>query len=167
MSGTTGALAGGVVWSASAAGGLYVGNTGGTRAFSTNNSVPLTFGYSYGPGVSGVGGSFYPTDINFNFVSAATDITVLLLDSTSQTFSRTISSASAFWGFHSNGAAIASITISVPTSPVALYPTVSNMSLMTGGASSPVPEIDPAGFAACFALVVGSLAAIERRVRRV
>lgn len=164
VTGTTGSLGGGVVWSGTATGGLFADNVGGTRAFSTNESNTLDFNYSYGPGLSGVGGFFYPTDIDFLVVPATMQITVSLADATVQTFSRAITSALQFWGFHSTGSPIAKISIT-HTSTAELYPSVSNMSLMTGGAA-PVPEVDPTGFASCLSLVVGSLAALERRFRR-
>ncbi|MFM8283060.1 MAG: hypothetical protein ACKOCW_05815 [Planctomycetaceae bacterium] len=164
VTGTTGSLGGGVVWSGTANGGLYADNVGGTRAFSTNASNTLDFNYTYGPGLSGVGGFFYPTDIDFNVIPATMRITVSLADTTSQTFTRAIATSNEFWGFHSPDSPITSISIT-HTSTATLYPAVSNMSLMTGGAA-PIPEIDPTGFASCLSLVVGSLAALERRSRR-
>lgn len=168
VTGTTGSLGGGVVWSGTATGGLFIDDViegvDTKRAFSTNESDTLDFNYTYGPGLSGVGGFFYPTDIDFNMIPATMRITVSLADTTSQTFTRAIVTSNEFWGFHSPDSPITSISIT-HTSTAELYPAVSNMSLMTGGAA-PVPEIDPTGLASCLSLVVGSLAALERRSRR-
>jgi hypothetical protein len=54
---------GGIDWSASAAGGLYVDN----GRFSTNNPVPMTF--SFGSGVKSFAAEFSATDFDFNYLS--------------------------------------------------------------------------------------------------
>jgi hypothetical protein len=111
--------AGPINWLATASGGLYV--QGGQ--FSTNNPEAMTFTMS--PGVQGVAGNFYGTDINFNVVPAIVQVT--LNDGTSYIGFQ--NAATDFVGFYSTGAAISSITISgqSPTSGGSVYPTANNL----------------------------------------
>lgn len=111
---------GGITWSATAPGGLYV--QGGQ--FSTNAPEMITFSMS--PGVQGVAGNFYGTDINFNLVPAIVQVT--LNDGSSYIGFAT--SASDFVGFYSTGAAISSISVSaqaIPGSTTNVYPTADNL----------------------------------------
>ncbi len=106
-------------WLATANGGLYV--QGGQ--FSTNNPEAMTFTMS--PGVQGVAGNFYGTDINFNVVPTIVQVT--LNDGTSYIGFQ--NAPTDFVGFYSTGAAISSITISgqSPTSGGIVYPTADNL----------------------------------------
>jgi hypothetical protein len=116
---------GGVNWSASATGGLYVG--GANSALSTNNPEPMTISFG-GSGVFGVSGNIYGTDINFNVVPSIVQLS--LQDGTS--YIAFIDSQTAFAGFYSTGAAISAITISaqpLPGGTTAVYPTFDNMSI--------------------------------------
>ena len=109
-----------VNWSATATGGLYVQ----AGLFSTNNSgQALTFDFS-APGLSvqAVGGNFFATDVSFNVVPAV--VVVLLDDGTSYVNLMTLESS--FVGFISTGAAISSITLSLPLA-ADLFPTVDRM----------------------------------------
>ena len=113
---------GGINWTATATGGLFV--NGGQ--FSTNDPSTLTFSMS--PGVQGIGGNLYGTDINFNVVPSI--IQLSLQDGTS--YIAFIDSQTAFAGFYSTGAAISAITISaqpLPGGTNAVYPTFDNMSV--------------------------------------
>ena len=109
----------GINWTATANGGLYV--NGGQ--FSTNNPETLTFSVS--PGVQGIGGNLYGTDINFNVVPSIIQVT--LNDGSS--YIGVQSSASDFVGFYSTGAAISSVSISAMPMPggPAMYPTANNL----------------------------------------
>ena len=111
--------AGPINWLATASGGLYV--QGGQ--FSTNNPEAMTFTMS--PGVQGVAGNFYGTDVNFNVVPTIVQVT--LSDGTSYIGFQ--NAATDFVGFYSTGAAISSITISgqSPTSGGIVYPTANNL----------------------------------------
>jgi len=116
---------GGVNWSASATGGLFVG--GASNALSTNNPTPMTISFG-GSGVFGVSGNIYGTDINFNVVPSIVQLS--LQDGTS--YIAFIDSQTAFAGFYSTGAAISAITISaqpLPGGTNAVYPTFDNMSV--------------------------------------
>ena len=107
-------------WSATATGGLYVQ----AGFFSTNSAgQALTFDFS-APGLSiqAVGGNFFATDSSFNVVPAI--VSVLLDDGTS--YVSVMTSASSFVGFVSTGAAITSISLSLPVS-ADLFPTVDRM----------------------------------------
>ena len=108
----------GITWEGSASNGLYV--DGGL--FSTNFAEPLTFTFS--PGVHGVAGNIFGTDINFNIVPSIVQVT--LNDGSS--FIGFTSAANDFIGFYSTGAAISSMTITkTGTGAGAVFPTVDNL----------------------------------------
>ncbi|MFM7133368.1 MAG: hypothetical protein ACKO0W_03530 [Planctomycetota bacterium] len=122
LAGTTTGAAGTVNWNASASGGLFAA----AGLFSTNNIAPLSFDFSSSQ-VRAVGGNFFSTDINFNFVTSI--IQVSLNDGTS--YFGSIDSAADFVGFYSTSALISSITITaipVPGGEQSVYPTVDNLS---------------------------------------
>lgn len=128
-------------WMAGAPGGLYVGATGPDRVLSTN--LPTTLlEIRFSSGVTGVGGNIFNTDIGFNFLGSAMTVVVTLWDSSTATFTHaSIGSQFDWWGFHSTGADIASITI------------------FAGGATA-VPLPGAMGLAAC------GLLGLNRRRRR-
>jgi hypothetical protein len=107
---------GGVTWTATATGGLRVQS----GLFSTVDPTSLSF--SFAPGVQGVSGNFFGTDGNFTAVPSLVQVT-LADGSSSLLFTN---SASAFAGFFSTGAAIASLTITAAGSGN-VYPTVDNL----------------------------------------
>ena len=127
-----------VNWSATATGGLYVQ----AGLFSTNNPVALTFNFS-APGLSiqAVGGNFFATDSSFNVVPAI--VSVLLNDGTS--YVSVMTSASSFVGFVSTGAAITSISLSLPVA-ADLYPTVDRMLFGVVPAPGAIALLGLAGF---------------------
>lgn len=137
--------AGGIAWTAAAAGGLFV--DGGQ--LSTN--APETLNFTFSPGVQGVSGNIYATDINFNIVASIVQVT--LTDGSS--YIGYSDSAVSFVGFYSTGAGIASMSItSGSLAGGSLYPTVDNLYF----ASVPAPG----------ALALVGLAGLtaRRRVRR-
>ena len=139
------ATAGGITWTASAANGLFV--EGGQ--LSTNS--PETLNFTFSPGVRGVSGNIYSTDISFNIVASIVQVT--LTDGSS--YIGYSDSAASFVGFYSTGASIASMSItSSSLAGGALYPTVNNLY----SASVPAPG----------ALALVGLAGLtaRRRVRR-
>jgi hypothetical protein len=99
--GTSGSVAG-VSWTASASGGLFAD----TGLMSTNfPSTTMVFNFS--PGLQGVAGNFFGTDINFNVVPSVVQVT--LADGTSYLgFSN---SQTDFIGFYSATASITSLSI--------------------------------------------------------
>lgn len=111
--------AGPVNWTATASGGLFV--SGGQ--FSTNNPTSMTFTVS--PGVQGIAGNFYGTDIDFNVVPTIVQVT--LNDGTSYIGFQ--NAATDFVGFYSTGAAISSITVSAQSASAGgnVYPTANNL----------------------------------------
>ena len=128
-----------VNWSATATGGLYVQ----AGLFSTNNAgQALTFDFS-APGLSvqAVGGNFFATDVSFNVVPAV--VVVLLEDGTSYVNLMTLESS--FVGFISTGAAISSITLSLPLASD-LYPTVDRMVFGVVPAPGAIALLGLAGF---------------------
>ena len=128
-----------VNWSATATGGLYVQ----AGLFSTNNAgQALTFDFSApGLNVQAVGGNFFATDVSFNVVPAV--VVVLLDDGTSYVNLMTLESS--FVGFISTGAAISSITLSLPLASD-LYPTVDRMVFGVVPAPGAIALLGLAGF---------------------
>lgn len=120
----TGSL-GGVNWSASASGGIFVGAVGSSQALSTNNPEPMTLSFA-GQDVFGFAGNIYGTDINFNVVPSIVQLS--LEDGTS--YIGFVDSATQFVGFYSTGAAITAVTISAQPLPGGtnnVYATLDNM----------------------------------------
>ena len=111
--------AGGINWTAVAAGGLSVQN----GVFSSNNAETLTFAMS--PGVQGVGGNFFGTDGSFNAVPAIVQVTL----NDGSAYIGYTSSAADFIGFYSTDAQITSVAIS--STPAigtgSVYPTANNL----------------------------------------
>lgn len=108
----------GVNWTGSATHGIST--QGGL--FST--SVPETLTFTFSPGVQGVGGNIFGTDISFNVTPCI--IQVSLADGTAYVdYATTVAD---FVGFYSTGAAIASISIqSTAIGSSAVYSTVDNL----------------------------------------
>jgi hypothetical protein len=132
---------GGINWTALASGGLYV--QGGQ--FSTNNPEALTFNVS--PGVQGIGGNLYGTDINFNVVPSIVQVT--LNDGSSYIGFQGASTD--FVGFYSTGAAISSISISaMPGMPGGgdVYPTANNLYFAAVPAPGAIALLGLAGLSA-------------------
>jgi hypothetical protein len=107
---------GGVTWTATATGGLYAQS----GLFSTNNPTSLSF--SFAPGVQGVAGNFFGTDISFNPVPSLVQVT-LADGNSSIVFAN---GPADFIGFFSTGAAISGLTITAAGSGN-VYPTVDNL----------------------------------------
>jgi len=129
----------GVNWTGSAAGGIYA--QGGL--FSTNNPVQLDFSFS--PGVQGVGGNIFGTDISFNVVPCIIQVT--LADGTSYVNYST--TAADFVGFYSTGAAISSM--SIQTTAVGsgdVFATVDNLYFTVVPAPGAIALLGLAGFGA-------------------
>jgi hypothetical protein len=142
--------AGGVNWTASAPGGVYVGVVGSSKALSTNDPELLTIGLSGDP-VRGVGGNFFGTDINFNVVPTVVQVTV----AGGTTYTASVSSATGFIAFWSTSGAITSIAFgaSAPAGSTAnVYPTVDNLTFAV------IP-----GPATCLILVAAGACSRRRR----
>ncbi len=105
-----------VTWTATATGGLSVGS----GMFSTD--YPTSLSFSLAPGVQGVAGNFFGTDINFNPVPSL--VQVKLVDGNSSILFA--NGPADFIGFYSTGAAISGITISAAGSG-SVFPTVDNL----------------------------------------
>lgn len=136
---------GGVNWSATASGGLYVGAVGTSKALSTNNPGPMTISFSGSP-LTGVAGNIFGTDINFAVVPSIVQLS--LQDGT--TYIGFVDAATAFVGFYSTGAAITGITISaqpLPGGTNAVYPTFDNMTFAVVPAPGAIALLGLAGLA--------------------
>lgn len=123
---------GGVTWTATAAGGMFAD----AGFMSTDSSNVMTFNFNQG--VQGVGGRFFATD--FDFAVQPTFLQVTLSDGSG--FIGSITSATAFTGFYSNGAAITSITIGVDLGE---YPTADSLSVAVIPAPGAVALLGAAG----------------------
>ena len=135
---------GGVDWTATAAGGIFVGVAAGSPALSTNNVAPLTISFAGAP-LRGVGGNFFGTDVNFNVVPA---IVQLALDNGSS-YVALIDSAASFAGFYSTDALITSITILAQPAPGGssdVYPTADNLRFAVIPAPGALALLAAAGF---------------------
>ncbi len=151
--------AGGVAWSGSAAGGFYVSSIGYSWVLGTNvANQTLTFNFTFAGGLSGVAGNFFALDSAFILASDTVSVLVTLSDSTTQSFSRSITGFGEFWGFHSTGSSIASIEISV--TGTGLYASTDGFLLMSGGSGPAVPLPGAA------ALAMAGLLNCSRRRRR-
>lgn len=151
---SAGGTAGGVAWTAATTGGYYVSTLGGTNVFGTNvANQTLTFNFTFAGGLSGVAGNFFAMDSSFIFASDTIGIAVTLSDSTVGNFSRSITSAGDFWGFHSTGASISSIAITV--TGTGLYASTDGFVLMSGGSGPAIPLPGAAGLAAAGLLATG------------
>jgi len=131
--------AGGTTWTANASiGEITFQELGGHRIISTALGG-RTLNFTFAPGVQGIGGEMFGTNASFAVVPA--EITVTLADGTSYVNDQT--SASDFVGFYSNGAAIASISVS--TSTEATYVTVDNLYFATVPAPGALALLSLAG----------------------
>ena len=137
--------AGGISWSATAAGGLFV-QSGNFKAFNANTAVTFTFA----PGVMAVGGNIFGTDSGFNANNSK--ITVTLADGSSQVGSA--GNAASFVGFISDGAAISSIVVSATKTGSNVWVTADN--LYFGVTAIPAPGA---------AALLGLAALVSRRRR--
>lgn len=135
---------GGVQWLASAASGMYA--QGGLM--STNNPEAMTFSFG-GSGVKGVGGQFFSTDINFNFVPSTIFVTL----SDGSGFVGAVNSGTQFTGFWSLGSNITSIRVQPLGASGALYPTADSISI----------AVIPAPGAAVLLALAGSASRRRRR----
>ena len=133
--------AGVTTWSASASGGLYFGAVNVPpvhQVMSTNNSG-TTLNFTFAPGVQGIGGEMFGTNMSFGVVLA--QITVTLADGTSYVNDQ--EDATDFVGFYSNGATISSISISTSTPDT--YATVDNLYFATVPAPGALALLSLAG----------------------
>jgi hypothetical protein len=141
---------GGVTWSASAAGGLFVDSVAGSSALSTSSPGALTIDLS-GAAVRGFGANVFGTDIDFNVVPSVVQVT--LADGTS--YFASVGAASNYMAFWSTTAAITSVTFGA-SAPAGLgnpvYPTVDNLTFAV------IP-----GPATCLILVAAGACSRRRR----
>jgi hypothetical protein len=131
--------AGGTTWTASASFGEITFQALGTHQVISTAQGGRTLNFTFAPGVQGIGGEMFGTNAAFQVVPA--EITVRLADGTSYVNDQT--SASDFVGFYSNGAAIASISVS--TSTEATYVTVDNLYFATVPAPGALALLSLAG----------------------
>jgi len=138
--------AGGITWTASSVGDIYCD----AGFFSTN--LPNTSAtFTFAPGVKGIGGNIFGTDVNFNSV-ANTKIKVTLADGTA--YIGYANGPSDFVGFLSDGAAISSMTITASRG-TNVWVTADNLYF---GVIGPIPA--PGAFA-----LIGLSVLVQRRRR--
>ena len=131
--------AGGTTWTANASLGQITFQTLNSQRVISTALGGRTLNFTFAPGVQGIGGEMFGTNAAFAVVPA--EITVTLADGTSYVNDQT--SASDFVGFYSNGAAIASISVS--TSTEATYVTVDNLYFATVPAPGALALLSLAG----------------------
>ncbi len=131
--------AGGTTWTANASLGQITFQELGTHRIISTALGGRTLNFTFAPGVQGIGGEMFGTNASFEVVPA--EITVTLADGTSYVNDQT--SASDFVGFYSDGAAIASISVS--TSTEATYVTIDNLYFATVPAPGALALISLAG----------------------
>ena len=117
--------AGGTTWTANASLGQITFQALGSNQILSTALGGRTLNFTFAPGVQGIGGEMFGTNASFRVVLS--EITVMLADGTSYVNDQT--SATDFVGFYSNGAAIASISVS--TSTEGTYATVDNLYFAT------------------------------------
>lgn len=117
--------AGGTTWNANASFGQITFQALGSNQILSTALGGRTLNFTFAPGVQGIGGEMFGTNASVRVVLS--EITVMLADGTSYVNDQT--SASDFVGFYSNGAAIASISVS--TSTEGTYATVDNLYFAT------------------------------------
>jgi len=130
--------AGPVGWTATSNPGVAFGTNadlGSTVMSSYSPAAPMTFTFSYAPGIGGFGGNLFVAYINFATAPRTLSVDVTLADSSVHSFVRVDPLATDFWGFRSSGAAITSVTLSSTSE----FPTVGNLSFLSLGAAVPVP----------------------------
>jgi hypothetical protein len=130
---------GGTTWTANASIGQITFQTLGTQKVISTALGGRTLSFTFAPGVQGIGGEMFGTNASFEVVLS--EITVTLADGTSYVNDQT--SASDFVGFYSNGAAIASISVS--TSTQGTYATVDNLYFATVPAPGALALLSLAG----------------------
>ena len=133
--------AGGTTWTANASIGQITFQALGSNQILSTALGGRTLNFTFAPGVQGIGGEMFGTNASFELVPAEIAITVTLADGTSYVNDQT--SASDFVGFYSNGAAIASISVS--TSTEGTYATVDNLYFATVPAPGALALISLAG----------------------
>jgi len=133
--------AGGTTWTANATAGLFFGqvNVPPVHQVISTNNPNAALNFTFAPGVQGIGGEMFGTNLNFGVVLAR--ITVTLADGTSYVNDQT--TATDFVGFYSNGATISSI--SVATSTPNTFATVDNLYFATVPAPGVLALISLAG----------------------
>ena len=131
--------AGGTTWTANASLGQITFQALGSNQILSTALGGRTLNFTFAPGVQGIGGEMFGTNASFRVVLS--EITVILADGTSYVNDQT--SASDFVGFYSNGAAIASISVS--TSTEGTYATVDNLYFATVPAPGALALISLAG----------------------
>lgn len=138
-------------YSITAPGGTYAS---GTDIGTSQVEVALTITFSGKP-VTAVGGNFYATDINPDFLPET--ITVSLIDGAGTTHTYTPSSKATFLGFTST-TGIGSLTIDFAAPYYGRYATVDNLTVGTNAALVPEP-----GQWALMAAGLAGLALLRRR----
>ena len=128
----------GVSWLASANGGMYAQ----AGMMSTNSPEAMTFSFG-GSGVKGVGGQFFSTDFNFNFVPSTIYVTL----SDGSGFVGAVTSGTQFTGFWSLGSNITSIRIQPLGGSSPLYPTCDSLAIAVVPAPGAVALMAAAGLA--------------------
>jgi hypothetical protein len=161
----TGTVAG-VQWSAASPTGLYAGSAGGSPVMSVDRARdPLDVSFTHPGGLVGVGGNIFATDINFALMPGDISVMVTLADATSETFSRSISGTTDFWGFYSSGSPIASISVTLGDGYARpAYPSIDNLTFMKH--QRPISAVPETGISLlALGLVMMGMVCLRRHLR--
>ncbi len=109
-----------ILWSAVADGGLF-----GNGDYLSTNAANVQLVINLDPGVHGVGGNFFGTDINFNVVSSIVQVT--LADGTSYVAS--VNTADQFIGFYTASSTINEITVFATDGTGNVWATADNLAV--------------------------------------
>ena len=125
---------------------------------STNVATDSITFSGFAPGIAGIGGNFFGSDINGLF--AAGNITLQATDSLGATLTQTITGAtvSSFLGFRSTGT-IASLVVTSVQGATPLWPTVDNLTMGVAAVGN-VPEPET------YALMLAGLGGVGFMARR-
>jgi hypothetical protein len=152
-------------YTAAATGGLYTAGSTGDIWLSTSTATDsIDFAMTAGTPTA-MGGFFFDVDVNGQLISGTINVSI-----NGGQFLQTVSTNSAtnFFGWVSDdGTPIASFQVAAtqPGSGFA-WPAVNDLVFAQSNASTPVPEIDPAGMGSVLALLGGGLGLLERRRKR-
>ncbi len=109
-----------VTWYAEAAGGLFA-----NLDYMSTNLALADLVFTFDPGVHGVGGNFFGTDVNFNVVESL--VQVSLADGSS--YVAAVESADQFVGFYSSDTSITQISVFAMVGGGNVWATANNLSI--------------------------------------
>jgi hypothetical protein len=150
--------AGPYAYSASSATGFFGAGTVADPALSTNSDSDVIMFFELSGGASAVGGVFFGTDIDGNFVDASMVLTAT--DSLGASVTHTmLAGPSTFIGFVSTGT-IASLVLATSMPGEFVFPTVDDLTIAMASGVTPIPEAET------WSLLLAGMATLSLYARR-